>query len=278
MFETIAVNVDHVVAIRVCGRLSDEDYAKFLPVLEALIKREGPVSLYVDMEDFEGWEPKAAWDDLKFGVAHDVDFRRIAVVCDKKWIRWMIKLSAVFFAAEMRCFPVTEKQEAMDWIMSEEKQITDQNKDVEEHILPYKHILLATDFSAHARRAGQRARELAEKYQARLSLVHVFDDFVLYDEFYEPVVEERFALQQTLHDAAQQHLATLAGEIGIDSPTDVQLLVGAPKPTILAHAEEHDVDLIILGSHGRRGLARLLGSVAAGIVNSAPCDVLTVRL
>ncbi len=166
----------------------------------------------------------------------------------------------------------------MDWIMSEETKTTEQHQDTDERVMPYKHILLATDFSPHARRAGQRARELAGKYQARLSLVHVFDDFVLYDEFYEPIAEERFALQQTLQDAARQHLETLAGEIGIKDPADVQLLVGAPKATILAHAEEQDVDLIIVGSHGRRGLARLLGSVASGIVNSAPCDVLTVRL
>ncbi len=184
----------------------------------------------------------------------------------------------LFFAAEMRRFSITEKQEAMDWIMSEETKTTEQHQDTDERVMPYKHILLATDFSPHARRAGQRARELADKYQARLSLVHVFDDFVLYDEFYEPVAEERFALQQTLQDAARQHLETLAGEIGIEDPADVHLLVGAPKATILAHAEEHDVDLIIAGSHGRRGLARLLGSVASGIVNSAPCDVLTVRL
>ncbi len=162
--------------------------------------------------------------------------------------------------------------------MGEETRTTGQHRNTEEQIVPYEHILLATDFSAHARRAGQRARELADKYQARLSLVHVFDDFVLYDEFYEPVAEERFALQQTLQDTARQHLTTLADEIGIKNPADVHLLVGAPKATILAHAEEHDVDLIIVGSHGRRGLARLLGSVASGIVNAAPCDVLTVRL
>jgi len=162
--------------------------------------------------------------------------------------------------------------------MGEEIRTTWQHQDTEEQILPYKHILLATDFSAHARRAGQRARELADKYQARLSLVHVFDDFVLYDEFYEPVAEEQFALQQTLQDTARQHLSTLADQIGIKNSADVHLLIGAPKATILAHAEEHDVDLIIVGSHGRRGLARLLGSVASGIVNAAPCDVLTVRL
>ncbi len=181
-------------------------------------------------------------------------------------------------APNLRSFPVTRKPEATDWIMSEETRATKRNQDSEEHLLPYKQILLATDFSAHARRAGQRAREMADKYQARLSLVHVFDDFILYDDFYEPVVEERFALQQSLQDAAEQQLATLADELGIENTADVRLLVGSPKATIISHAKEHDIDLIVVGSHGRHGLERLLGSVASGIVNSAPCDVLTVRL
>ncbi len=86
MFETIAVNAEHVVAIRISGHLTDEDYKSFLPLLKDLINREGPVSLYVDMEDFEGWDMKAAWDDVKFGITHDVDFKRIAIVVDKQWI------------------------------------------------------------------------------------------------------------------------------------------------------------------------------------------------
>lgn len=279
MFETIAVNADHVVAIRVSGRLTDEDYKHFLPILEDLLNREGPVSLYVDMEDFVGWEMKAAWDDLKFGITHDVDFKRIAIVGDKQWMEWMTRLSDIFFSAEMRYFSIAEKQQAMNWLQQEEEMKTTEEKTtIDKSTSPYKHILLATDFSPHARYAGKRAQEIAEKYQARLSLIHVFDDFILYDEFYEPVTQERFALQKTLQDAAEQQLATLAGELGIDSSKDVHLLVGSPKSTIVSHAQDHDIDLIVVGSHGRRGIERLLGSVASGIVNSAPCDVLTVRL
>ena len=278
MFETIAVNADHVIGVRVSGTLTDEDYKNFLPFLEELIAKEGPLSIYVDMEDFKGWEPRAAWDDLKFGLAHDVDFKRIAIVGGPKWVKWMFKLSAVFFSAEMRYFPPDEKEKALDWLSQadEEDMGTDQEKEPE--FQPYRNILLATDFSPHAGLAARRARELAGKYQARLKLVHVFDDVVLYDEFYEPIIEERFLLQQTLQEAARKQLTRLAGEIGITDEEDAQLLIGPPKATILDFAREQDIDLIVLGSHGRRGIERLLGSVAAGIVNSAPCDVLTVRL
>ncbi len=278
MFETIAVNAEHVVAIRASGRLTDEDYKHFLPILEDLINREGPVSLFVDMEDFEGWDMKAAWDDVKFGITHDVDFKRIAIIGDKPWMEWMTRISDIFFSAEMRYFSVAEKQQAMNWLQEKKEMKTEEETTPNESIVPYANILLATDFSPHARYAGRRAQEIAEKYQARLSLIHVFDDFILYDEFYEPVAQERFALQKTLQDAAEQQLATLAGELGIDSSKDVHLVVGSPKSTIISHAKEHDIDLIVVGSHGRRGLERLLGSVAAGIVHAAPCDVITVRL
>jgi len=278
MFETIAVNVDHVIGVRVSGTLTDEDYKNFLPFLEELIAKDAPLSVYVDMEDFEGWEPKAAWDDLKFGLAHDVDFKRIAIAGGPKWVKWMFKLSAVFFSAEMRCFPPDEKKKALAWLKAGDEENTGTDREKEPALRPYGNILIATDFSPHAELAARRARELADNNQARLRLVHVFDDFVLYDAFYEPVAEERLLLQQTLENTAREQLSRLAGEIGITDEQDAQLLIGAPKPTILSFADEHDIDLIVLGSHGRHGIERLLGSVAAGIVNSAPCDVLTVRL
>ena len=277
MFETIAVQGDHIIGIRASGTLTDADYKTFLPVLAEVIEQEGPVSLYIDMEDFQGWEAKAAWDDLKFGLAHDVDFRRIAVVGGPRWLKWMLQLAAVFFSAEMRYFAPDERDEAIAWL-NEPDEAADACLEPEPELRPYKDILLATDFSPHAKLAARRAREIADRYQARLLLIHVFDDVVLYDEFYEPVVEERFLLQQTLQETARQQLSRLAGEIGITEEKDIQLLIGPPKATILDFAREQNIDLIVLGSHGRRGLERLLGSVAAGIVNSAPCDVLTVRL
>jgi len=280
MFETIAVNGEHVIGVRVTGTLTDADYKAFLPVLEELIEKKGPVSLYIDMEDFQGWEAKAAWDDLRFGLAHDVDFRRIAVVGGPKWVQWMLKLSALFFSAEIRYFTPDEKEKALAWLNESDEAQKDAclEPEPEPELHPYKNILLATDFSPHAGLAGRRAREIADKYQARLRLIHVFDDIALYDDLYEPLIEERFLLQQTLQEAAQEQLSRLAEQLGITEEKDVQLLLGPPKATILDFAREQNIDLIVLGSHGRRGIERLLGSVAAGVVNSAPCDVLTVRL
>jgi len=54
--------------------------------------------------------------------------------------------------------------------------------------------------------------------------------------------------------------------------------LGAPKGVILSHAEGLHADLIVLGTHGHRGIGRLLGSTASAVVHSARCDVLTVRI
>ncbi len=276
MLEIIPITAKRrIIGVRASGRLTADDYEKFLPQLEAEIRRQGRVLLFVDMTEFEGWETRAAWDDLKFGLAHDVDFARIAVVTDKKWLGWLIRASDIFFSAEMRWFPAADREKALQWLQEPEPTPESAPAGPPQ---PYGHILLATDFSPHADRAAARALELARRYGARLSLVHVVEPFFLYGDFIDSGVVDEFALEQQVEEAARRQLENLAGELGITDTERVHLLTGPPKHTLLDFARDHDADLIVLGSHGRRGVERLLGSVAAGIVNAAPCDVLTVRL
>jgi len=228
------------------------------------------------MQDFKRWEAKAAWDDLKFGIAHDIDFDRIAVVGNSKWQQWMVKVSNIFFTADMRYFSAEEKQEAMDWL--QEGREDEAAREEEKPFSPYSHILLATDFSPHAELAGRRALEMVDKYGAKLSIVHVLDNMILYDGFIEPVVIDQVSLYQELETSSRQLLDKLVDRMGVQDRAEVHLLGGSPKDELLRFAGENEVDLIVLGSHGRRGLDRLLGSVAAGIINRADCDVLTVHL
>ena len=84
-------------------------------------------------------------------------------------------------------------------------------------------------------------------------------------------------LNEELMDAAKKRLAELGKQLSI--PEDRQFLeMGSTKLEIVATAEEQHVDLIVLGSHGRHGLALLLGSTANGVLHHAKCDVLAVRL
>lgn len=141
----------------------------------------------------------------------------------------------------------------------------------------YQHILLAADFSEHGESVSQKARYLATKYQAKLSVIHIVDNLPITDAAYGPVIPFDMDLNEELMNAAKKRLAELGKQLAI--PEDRQFLeMGSAKLEIVATAEEQHADLIVVGSHGRHGLGLLLGSTANGVLHHAKCDVLAVRL
>lgn len=141
----------------------------------------------------------------------------------------------------------------------------------------YKHILLAADFSEHGEAVAYRAKDLAEKYRAKLSIVHVMDNLLVTDAVYGSTIPFDLDLTAELMSAAKKRLADLAEKL--DIPNDCRWIeTGSPKLEIIRVAEENNVDLIVVGSHGRHGFALLLGSTANGVLHHAQCDVLAVRL
>ncbi|MCX7068174.1 MAG: universal stress protein [Methylococcales bacterium] len=141
----------------------------------------------------------------------------------------------------------------------------------------YKHILLAVDFFEQCDPVIDRAQELATRYQAKLSIVHVVDSLPITDVGYGADIPFNMDLTAELMAGAKTRLATLAKQLTI-AKNDQWLEMGSPKTEIIRIAIENKVDLIIVGSHGRHGLALLLGSTANGVLHYAPCDVLAVRL
>ncbi len=272
MFKELPVNVPNVLAIRASGKLTDADYKAFLPRLEVLIREHGKISLLVELEDFEGWETKAAWDDLDFGLAHDRDFEHIAIVGDQSWQHWMTMLSTLFTHTPLRFFPREELARAWEWV---NETATDPGP-----AAAYRHILLATDFSAHSRSAARRASEMAGRYGARLSLLHIVEDLTLYNEYsglvipkHDEILAHGMAQARTMLDDLSRDLGTVeAGEVRCE------VVQGAPKSAIPAYARRHGVDLIIVGSHGKGSARRLLGSVADAVSHGAVCDVLTIHV
>ncbi len=141
----------------------------------------------------------------------------------------------------------------------------------------YKHILLAVDFFEQCDAVINRAKDLAERNQAKLSIIHVVDSLPISDAGYGADMPFNLDLTAELMDSAKKRLAELAKKLLI--PENGQWLeMGSPKTEIVRVAEENQVDLIVVGSHGRHGLALLLGSTANGVLHYAPCDVLAVRL
>jgi universal stress protein A len=135
----------------------------------------------------------------------------------------------------------------------------------------YKNILIATDFNPGNTRPIHIAKSLLGEHRGGVSLVHVIEPIPAYgypgfDNLESPVIDE-----------AKKQLATLAKLASI--PKERQYIrFGAVKTKVLELAREISSDLILVGSHGRHGLSRLLGSSANGIVHHATCDVLTIRV
>jgi nucleotide-binding universal stress UspA family protein len=147
----------------------------------------------------------------------------------------------------------------------------------------YKRILVAVDSSATAERALQEALKLAKSHGAQLRIVHVVDEVTLdwnFSEFAEvTAVQEQFRKtgRKVLDRALQQ--ARQAGEVAVDSKLlEIEQLGNRAADLIAAEADAWPADLIVVGTHGRRGVRRLLlGSVAEGIARIASKPVLLIR-
>lgn len=139
----------------------------------------------------------------------------------------------------------------------------------------YTHILLAVDFSPSAEGTARRAVEIAIRYGARLSMIHVVEYLpVAVDS--ELMLPPMAGVEEQLMDNARARLAQLAASLAVnDAPLYVEM--GSTKLEILRVAEARRADLIVVGSHGRHGLARMLGSTASAVLHGAHCDVLAVR-
>ncbi len=141
----------------------------------------------------------------------------------------------------------------------------------------YKHILLSVDFYEQGAAVADRAKDLADKYQAKLSIIHVVDSIPMTDAGYGADIPFNLDLTAELMAGAKKRLAELGEKLGVAEDSR-WLEMGSPKSEIVRVAQENKVDLIVIGSHGRHGLALLLGSTANGVLHHATCDVLAVRL
>jgi nucleotide-binding universal stress UspA family protein len=140
-------------------------------------------------------------------------------------------------------------------------------------------ILVATDFSDTSRAALKRARGLAAAFQARLHILHVVTE-PLHEIWacYAPGAD----FLQSVAKLQEHSRARMLGDISLREMASGRMILatswGDPSDEILKYAREHDIDMIVCGTHGRRGWDHaLVGSVAERIVRLAPCPVLTVH-
>ena len=142
-----------------------------------------------------------------------------------------------------------------------------------------KNVLVATDFSDPSDAALHYGREFALTFDATLHVLHVVDNVTVHYGV-ESYVAMRPELQQEVENSARTQLEALITEE--DRATlHVQPVIvtdAAKAAAIVGYASEHHIDLIVMGTHGRGAVSRLLmGSVAERVVRTAPCPVLTVH-
>lgn len=139
----------------------------------------------------------------------------------------------------------------------------------------YNHILLAADFNDESEIVEKRAAALQGTFAATLSIVHVLEPISIAYGGEFPV--DLGDLHRELEKQALSQLRALGERLNV--PQERQYLdVGITEKEILRVAKDNGVDLIVMGSHGRHGLALLLGSTANAVLHHADIDVLAVRV
>jgi len=109
-------NGSFLLSLKVIGKLTHEDYEIVVPMLENSISgiSHPDIHVLVDATELEGWEMRAAWDDLKLGLKHGREFSRVAIVGNKTWEKVASKIGGWFIAGEMRLFE--DVPSALDWL------------------------------------------------------------------------------------------------------------------------------------------------------------------
>lgn len=139
----------------------------------------------------------------------------------------------------------------------------------------YKHILVGLDLSDECEGILNKSVLLAAACGAKLSIAHVFEpltfayggDLPIDLSAAQKVMESK--IKNRLHELAQAHAI----------PTENQIVcIGLTAHELHHTARECDADLIVVGSHGRHGLAALFGNTANGVIRGAQCDVLAIRV
>ncbi|GAC1633338.1 MAG: universal stress protein [Nevskia sp.] len=139
----------------------------------------------------------------------------------------------------------------------------------------YQHILVAVEANDDGRRLLIRANALAQRFRARLSILHVVQYLPL--DAGNGMMLPAADLSGEMIELARGQLLHWCTELELD-PASLHLTVDNVKSGIIHHAETYGVDLILVGHHQRHGLAALFSHTEEGVLSRAACDVLAVAI
>lgn len=144
-------------------------------------------------------------------------------------------------------------------------------------MLHYEHVILATDLTPGSEQVADKAQIIAERAKAKLSIVHVVEHTPLIYGSSQFSVSMDSNLEDNMKAQANQALNEMGERIEV--PVNQQhIRHGSPKEVVNEMVESHGIDLVVVGTHGRKGIKVLLGSTANAILHVAKCDVWVVHL
>ncbi|MCO7223679.1 STAS/SEC14 domain-containing protein [Pleionea sp. CnH1-48] len=106
-----------MLTIKVIGKLTHDDYGIMVPLLESALQgvKNPRIKALIDAQELDGWELRAAWDDLKLGLKHGSEFSKIAIVGNQKWLELSTRVGAWFMSGEIEHFD--EIDTAFNWLV-----------------------------------------------------------------------------------------------------------------------------------------------------------------
>ncbi len=139
----------------------------------------------------------------------------------------------------------------------------------------YNTILLATDLSDEGDQVAQKASAIANADNAALHMIHVIEPLSF--AYGGDIPMDFSGIQDEIQKQAESQMAEFAAKYEL-AKENQHIIIGRAENEIHSLAEHINADLVVVGSHGRHGIALLLGSTANGVLHGATCDVLAVRV
>lgn len=121
MLQLLEESKEDLVALSLSGPVDRQDYDIMLPVLEEKIKQYEKINVYAEMQEVEDISLRALWEDLKFDFRHAADFKKVAIIGDRKWLDWLTVMASPFTTAKIKYFEPHQKAQAMEWVKTQEQ-------------------------------------------------------------------------------------------------------------------------------------------------------------
>ena len=139
----------------------------------------------------------------------------------------------------------------------------------------YKHILVGLDLSPESQQVVNRVKFLFDNTNTKISVCHILEPLAF--TYGGDIPVDLSDVQTQLQDQAKERLSALGAELNV-SAEDQHVILGHPAQEMHSMAKNFNMDLIVVGSHGRHGLSLIFGSTSNSVLHGAECDVLAVRI